>query len=218
MSDRAREPQGRGCLDWRSAVFDSVGAADPPSSGHRPFSEFVHAARRRAGELRTPHRRRHRERQVDRGLHAARRRGRGAETGRSVQRRHRHAHSQDVQAARRQPPPDRPGTGAAHARRGGGHRSLPARACQHGGRRHQGRRSPRDRRPRAQYQDELPAGRVAVAAPVGRPSDAGDEHLRAGAARRLHRLVALDDQHGRRNRRCSRRWTSARASTTSTGF
>ena len=41
-----------------------------------------------------------------------------------VQRRHRHAHTQDVQAARRQPPPDRAGTGAAPARRGGG-RPIP---------------------------------------------------------------------------------------------
>ena len=58
-------------------------------------------------------------------------------------------------------------------------------------------RPPRDRRAAAEHQDQLPAGRVAVAAAVGRPADAGDEHHRAGPARRLHRVEPDDDQHGR---------------------
>ena len=74
----------------------------------------------------------------------------------------------------------------------------------------QRRRPPRDRRARAQHQDQLPAGRVAVAAAVGRPADAGDEHHRAGPPRRLHRLVASRRSARRSSRRCSRRSTSAR--------
>ena len=46
--------------------------------------------------------------------------------------RHRDAHPQDVQAARRQPAPDRPGPGAADARRGRVDAALPARARQRG--------------------------------------------------------------------------------------
>ena len=73
--------------------------------------------------------------------------------------------------------------------------AVPARAGQRGDRGHQRRRPPRDRRARAQHQDELPAGRVAVAAAVRRSADAGDEHHRARPARRLHRLEPVDDQH-----------------------
>ena len=67
---------------------------------------------------------------------------------------------------------------------------------------------------RAQHQDQLPAGRVAVAAAVRRSADARDEHHRAGPARRLHRLEPDDHQHRRSSRKCSRRSTSARAWTT----
>ena len=130
--------------------------------------------------------------------------------------RHGDAHSQDVQAARRQPAPDRPGAGAADARRGGRDRSLPARARQRRRRRHQRRRPARDRRAGAQYQDQLPAGGVAVAAAVRRPADAGDEHHRAGPAGRLHRLAASRRSARRSSRKCSRRSTSARGWTTST--
>ena len=67
---------------------------------------------------------------------------------------------------------------------------------QRGDRGHQRRRSARDRRAGAEHQDQLPAGRLAVAAAVRRSADARDEHHRAGPARRLHRLEPLDDQHG----------------------
>ena len=76
------------------------------------------------------------------------------------------------------------------------HPALPARPRERCRRGHQRRRPSGDRRAGAQHQDELPAGRLAVAAPVRRSADAGDEHHRARPARRLHRLVALDHQHG----------------------
>ena len=56
-------------------------------------------------------------------------------------------------------------------------------------------RSSRDRRAAAQHQDELPAGRVAVAAALGRSADAGRQHHRARPARRLHRLEPDDHRH-----------------------
>ena len=52
----------------------------------------------------------------DRRVHPARSVDRGAAAGRSLHDRHRHPHPQDVQAARRQPAPDRPGAGAGPAR------------------------------------------------------------------------------------------------------
>jgi ATP-dependent Lon protease len=57
------------------------------------------------------------------------------------------------------------------------------------GRRHDGSRRARDRRARSEHQDQLPAGRLAVAAPVRRPPDARDQHQRGRPLRRLHRLV-----------------------------
>ena len=104
-------------------LVDSGGAADPAAARHGPLSEFVHAARGRARELRPPDRRRDRQRQADRGVHAARRGRRGAGPGRSLPGRHGDAHPQDVQAARRQPAADRPGAGASDARRGRRRRS-----------------------------------------------------------------------------------------------
>ena len=50
------------------------------------------------------------------------------------------------------------------------------------------RGSPRDRRPPAQHQEQLPAGRLAVAAAVRRSAGARRQHHRPGQARRLHRL------------------------------
>ena len=54
------------------------------------------------------------------------------------------------------------------------------------------RRQARDRRAPAQHQDQLPAGRVAVAAAVRRPADARAQHLGPRQARRLHRLEPDD--------------------------
>ena len=136
MSDQHREPQAR--RTSRAAIGrSSIPAELPilPLAGHGPLSEFVHAARRRARELRPPHRRRDRQRQADRRLHAARRGGRGAGAGRPVPGRHRDPHPQDVQAARRQPAPDRPGPRAPDAGRGGRDAALPARPRHDGGRR-----------------------------------------------------------------------------------
>ena len=214
MSDQIEDLKTEDVSIGDRPLVDSVRAADSAAAGHGPVSEFVHAARGGPRELRPPDRRCDRQRQADRGLHAARRRGRGAGAGRPLPRRHGDAHPQDVQAAGRQPAADRPGAGAPDARRGRRDAAVPARAGQRGRRGHQRRRPARDRRARAQHQDELPAGRVAVAAAVRRSADAGDEHHRAGPARRLHRLVALDDQHARSSRRCSRRSTSARGWTT----
>ena len=149
-------------------------------------------------------------RQADRRLYPARRVGRGAAAGRSVQRRHRQPHPQDVQAAGRQPAADRPGTGAADARRGDRDASLSAGARDAGGRSRQRRGPSRDRRAAAQHQDELPAGRVAVAAAVRRSADAGVQHHRAGPAGRFHRLEPDDHRHAPSSRRCSRRSTCAR--------
>ena len=134
-----REPQAGGHLDRRSAALDSVGAADSAASGHGPLSEFVHAARGRARELRAPHRRRDRERQAHRRLHAARCRRRGAGAGRSVPGRHRDAHPQDVQAARRQPSSHRAGARAAAPRVDRRDAAVPARAGERGRRGHQRR-------------------------------------------------------------------------------
>ena len=67
---------------------------------------------------------------------------------------------------------------------------------QHGCRRHQRRRSSRDRRAGPQHQDELSAGRLAVAAAVRRSPDARHQHRRAWPAGGLHRVEPDDDQHG----------------------
>ena len=76
----------------------------------------------------------------------------------------------------------------------------------------------RDRRAAAQHQDELPAGRVAVAAAVRRPADAGrrTSPSRAGSpisSRRASRLSLPPS-----SRRCSKRSTSARGWTASTAI
>ena len=73
--------------------------------------------------------------------------------------------------------------------------AVPARARSRRRRGYQRRRSAGDRCAGAQHQDQLPAGRVAVAAAVRRPADAGHQHHRAGPPRRLHRLVAVHHQH-----------------------
>ena len=123
MSDHTEDLKTRGHLDRRSAACDSAGAADSAAARHRAVSEFLHAAGGGPRELRPADRRCDCRRQADRRVHAARRRGRGAGAGRPLQRRHRDAHPQDVQAARRQPAADRPGAGAADARRGRRRRS-----------------------------------------------------------------------------------------------
>ena len=77
-------------------------------------------------------------------------------------------------------------------------------------RRHEGRRSSRDRRARAQHQDQLPAGRVAVAAAFRRSADARDEHHASqdgsptSSPRRCRRSAR------RSNRKCWKRSISAR--------
>ena len=64
------------------------------------------------------------------------------------------------------------------------------------GRRGAARRgSPRDRRAPAQHQEQLPAGRVAVAAAVRRSAGAGRQHHRSRQARRFHRLEPRDHRH-----------------------
>ena len=110
------------------SLVDPAGAADPAAARHGALPELVHAARRGARELGAPDRRVDRRRQADRRLHAARRDGRGAAPGGSLHRRHRHAHPQDVQAARRQPAADRAGARAGARRRDRHGRALPARA------------------------------------------------------------------------------------------
>ena len=112
MAEQSDEPaptrdEPRGAL-----VPDPVRAAGPAAARHRPLSQFVHAAGGRARGLGAPGRRGQRHRQADRRLHAARGLGRGAAAGRSLSDRHRDPHPQDVQAARRQPPADRPGARA----------------------------------------------------------------------------------------------------------
>ena len=114
---------------------------------------------------------------------------------RSLHGRHRESDPQDVQAAGRQPSADRPGAHAADARRD--HRDTPVspRARDTGGRVAGRRRSPRDRRAAAKHQDQLPAGRVAVAAALRRPADAGRQHHRARPAVGFHRLEPDHDCH-----------------------
>ena len=73
------------------------------------------------------------------------------------------------------------------------------------------RRQSRDRRAAEEHQEQFPEGRLAVAAAVRRPADAGDEHRGAGAPGRLHRLEPEHDQHRRPSRKCSKRSTSGRA-------
>ena len=75
--------------------------------------------------------------------------------------------------------------------------ALPGGPRQHRRRGVERRRPARSRRPAAEHQDQLPEGRVAVAAPLGRPADARDEHHRARPARRLHRLEPHDHRHRR---------------------
>ena len=92
---------------------------------------------------------------------------------------------------------DRPGTRAPDARGGRRDPAVSARPGQWRRRGHQRRRPARNRRARAEHQDQLPAGRLAVAAAVRRPPDARDQHQRARPARRLHRLEPVDHQHRR---------------------
>ena len=121
--------------------------------------------------------------------------GRGAAARRPLSHRHRHAHSQDVQAAGRQPAADRAGARPRAARPHRADASVPARRG-HRGRREPARRGPpRDRRAAAEHQEQLPAGRVAVAAAVRRSAGAVGQHHRSGQARRLHRLEPDDDRH-----------------------
>ena len=112
--------------------------------------------------------------------------------------RHGHAHPQDVQAARRQPAADRPGAGAADARRGRRRRS---RTCARASTRPSRVRSDADRLEIDALARNIKTNfqQVVSLSPllVRRSADAGDEHHRARPARRLHRLVAVDDQHGR---------------------
>ena len=196
MSDQLEPLKAEDLSNARSAAVDSARAADPAAAGYGAVSEFVHAARRGARKLGPADRRRDRERQADRGLHPARRVGGRAAAGRPLHRRHRDAHPQDVQAARRQPAPDRPGARAADARRARVDAAVPARPRHRRGRRHRRRRSARNRRAGAEHQDELPAGGVAVAAAVRRSADARRQHRRARPAGRLHRFVSVDHQHG----------------------
>ena len=117
--------------------------------------------------------------------------------GRPVPDRHRHAHPQDVQAARRQPSADRSGARARSARSPGADAPVPA-GGRHGCRRSAARRgSPRDRRAAAQHQEQLPAGRLALAAAVRRPSGARGQHHRSEQARRLHRVQPGHHRHAR---------------------
>jgi len=126
--------------------------------------------------------------EADRGVHAAGGVRRGAARRGPLPHRHRHAHSQDVQAARRQPAPHRPGDAAALPRPRDAAAPVPP-GGDPGGRRDRARGGPpRGRRADAQHQEQLPAGGVAVAPAVGRPPVARDEHRRAGEAGRLHRL------------------------------
>ena len=131
-------------------------------------------------------------------------------SGRSLSHRHGDAHPQDVQAARRQPAADRAGPGARASRSHRADAPVPE-----GRRRDRGRGaarggSPRDRCAAAQHQEQLPAGRVAVAAAVRRSAGAGGQHHRSRQARRLHRVEPDDDRHRRSSRKCSRRSTSGR--------
>ena len=180
----------------RSAAVDSGRAAGPAAARHGAVSELVHAAGGGARELGAPDRRGDRQRQADRRVHPARRGGRGAAAGRPLSDRHRDAHPQDVQAARRQPAADRPGARAA-ARSTRSSQTQPyLRAAVTRRRRRAAATRTASRSTRcAQHQEQLPAGRVAVAAAVRRPADARREHHRARPARRLHRLEPDDDQH-----------------------
>ena len=104
---------------------------------------------------------------------------------------------QDVQAAGRQPAPDRPGTVATDARRD--HVDAPVSprsrlACSRIARR---RSAPRDRRAPQEHQDEFSAGGLVVAAALGRPADAGCQHHRAGTSLGLHRLEPHHDHDDR---------------------
>ena len=208
---RTRSPDVRRVLGWGAGALDSLGAPDPAAARHGAVPELVHAARGGPRELRPPDRRRHRRREADRRLHAARRHRRGAGAGRPVSGRHGHPHPQDVQAARRQPAADRPGARAPRDGAGRRDEALPARDGRHGVRGRQRGRQARDRRASAEHQDELPAGGLAVAAAVRRPADAGAEHLGRRQAGRLHRVEPHAPSRRRPSRRCSRRSTSARA-------
>ena len=132
--------------------------ADPAAARHRAVPELVHAAR---GGPRQPPSASSTTRstaEADRGLHAARRRRRGAPAGRPLPGRHRDPHPQDVQAAGRQPAADRAGPGARAPQRGARlTQPVPARRRARGAEAARGRGPPRDRRPAAEHQVELPA-------------------------------------------------------------
>ncbi len=110
---------------------------------------------------------------------------------------HAHAHPQDVQAAGRQPAPDRAGAGPhpADAYRVGA--PVPARGDRRGARGVAPGRRAGNRRPAAQRARELPADRPAVPGAVRRPRDAGGQHRRAGPGGRLHRVEPDDGGHQR---------------------
>ena len=219
MSDQFERPiSRRSTRTSRSAIGRSRFRRELPILPLRDtvlFPEFVHAARRRPRELGPPDRRCDRQRQADRGVHPARRVGRRAGAGRPVSGRHRHAHPQDVQAARRQPAADRPGAGAAEARARSCRR---ARTCaarvSAADEDMQRRRSPRDRRAAAQHQDATSSRScrcrrccptICRRWPPTSPSPGGSPTSSPRACRPSAR---------RSSRRCSRRSTSARGWTT----
>ena len=195
MAEQSDEPAPTETTLDGALVPDPVRAAGPAAARHGAVSQFVHAAGGRARLVGAPGRRGQRHRQADRRLHAARGLGRGAAAGRPLSGRHRDPHPQDVQAARRQPPPDRAGGRADHARSHHPGPALPARRGDRRARPEARRGSPRDRRAPAQHQEQLPAGRAALAAALRRPADPGREHHRPGQARRLHRLQPRDHRH-----------------------
>ena len=187
MSDQDRSIRGRRSAG-RPVVPGSGGAAGAAAARHGAVPQLVHAAGRGPRELGAADRRGGVGRPHDRRLHPARGLRGGSAPGRPVRHRHRQPHPQDVQAARRQPAHHRPGPGPRASRRHRRQPAVPAGQRQRGARGAGRPRPARDRRAAAQHQGQLPADRLAVAADVRRPADAGLEHHRAGPGRRLHRL------------------------------
>ncbi len=211
--DHPHRPTGR----RRALVHRAGRRARAAAARHRAVPEFVHAAGRGPRVVGQADRRGDRRRQGHRRLHPEGSDAGGAGPGRSARRRHADAHPQDVQAARRQPAPDRPGPGAHPARPRDRDTAVPARRGRRGGRDPAGVGRAGDRRARAQHPRELPAGRAAVAGAVrgSRTPSPATSPTSGGWPTSSPRASARSAPPPSRS--CCERRTSARGWTSSTG-
>jgi hypothetical protein len=182
MSDRTgtspfdlEEPRPSEGISPVQAAERIAGAA---AARHGAVPEFVHATGGGSRELRPAHRRGGVQRQPDRGLHPAR-------AGEDEPQQDLHPIGTASTSTRCSSCPTAACASSCRAWRACSWtrssrvrpylRARVSRSCR-------SRRPgpPRDRRAAAEHQDELPADRVALAADVRRPADAGDQHHRAG--------------------------------------